>query len=76
MSSVDIDGCHLFRVHLLTTLPPGDADFSARVKHLKSTFTRSYLQARGVEQLRSDSRLRQRARHIPQRRFWENTIRD
>jgi putative transposase len=63
-------------LHLLITLPDGDADFSRRITSIKSTFTRSFLAAGGSEQSRSRSRLRQRSRGIWQRRFWEHTIRD
>jgi putative transposase len=63
-------------LHLLITLPEGDFDFSRRITNIKSTFTRSFLAAGGDEQPRSHSRLRQRARGIWQRRFWEHTIRD
>ena len=63
-------------LHLLITLPDGDADFSRRITSIKSTFTRSHLASGGAEQRRSHSRLRQRSRGIWKRRFWEHTIRD
>lgn len=63
-------------LHMLMTLPDDDADFSIRVRNLKSTFTRAYLAADGTEQHRSTSRLRQRARGVWLKRFWEHTIRD
>jgi putative transposase len=63
-------------LHMLMTLPDGDADFSLRVGNLKSAFTRAYLAAGGVEQARSASRVRQRARGVWLKRFWEHTIRD
>jgi putative transposase len=63
-------------LHLLITLPDGDADFSRRITFIKSAFTQSYLASGGREQPRSSSRLRQRARGVWQRRFWEHTIRD
>ena len=63
-------------LHLLITLPRGDSDFSGRVAQSKSRFTRAYLACGGPEQARSASRLRQRARGVWQRRFWEHTIRD
>jgi putative transposase len=84
-----IDRCRIFHafefdaivllhdhLHLLMTLPIGDADFSRRITHFKSTFTRSFLAAGAGEQPRSPSRLRQRSRGVWQRRFWEHTIRD
>jgi putative transposase len=63
-------------LHLLMTLPDGDSDFSRRITYLKSGFTRSFLAAGGVEQPCSASRVRQRARGVWQKRFWEHTIRD
>jgi putative transposase len=63
-------------LHLLMTLPKGDSDFSSRIANLKSNFTRNYLAAGGTEQNRSRSRMRQRARGVWQRRFWEHTVRD
>lgn len=63
-------------LHLLMTLPSGDADFSTRVASIKATFTRAYLDAGGVEQPRSESRMRKRRRGVWQRWFWEHTIRD
>ena len=63
-------------LHLLITLPKDDADFSGRISYIKSTFTRSFLGSRAGEQPRSASRVRQRARGVWQRRFWEHTIRD
>ena len=63
-------------LHLLITLPDGDADFSRRITYIKSAFTRSFLAAGGSEQPRSTSRLRQRSCGVWQRRFWEHTIRN
>ena len=63
-------------VHLVITLPQADADFSTPLANIKSNFTRRYLAAGGIEQSRSSSRLRQRARGVWQRRFWEHTVRD
>jgi putative transposase len=63
-------------LHFLVTLPEDDADFSVRIANIKANFTRRYLEANGAEQARSVSRLRQRARGVWQRRFWEHTIRD
>ena len=37
-------------LHLLMTIPEGDADFSVRVAHLKTRFTRDYLASGGAEQ--------------------------
>jgi putative transposase len=62
--------------HILLTLPPDDADYSTRIASIKSHFTRNWLAAGGVEQGRSDSRLRHRRRGVWQRHFWEHLIRD
>jgi putative transposase len=63
-------------LHLLITLPEDDTDFSVRMGYLKARFTRDFLASGGAEYARSASRLRQRARGVWQRRFWEHTIRD
>jgi len=62
--------------HILLTLPERDSNYSIRVSNMKSLFTRYFLTAGGEEQTRSASRLRQRARGVWQRRFWEHTVRD
>ena len=53
-------------LHVIWTLPPDDADFSTRLRLLKSGFTRR-LRASGV--IASDEK-------IWQNRFWEHAIRD
>lgn len=53
-------------LHVIWTLPPGDADFSTRLRLLKSGFTRR-LRASGV--IARDEK-------IWQNRFWEHAIRD
>jgi len=63
-------------LHMLMTLYDGDADFSIRLANIKAGFTRAYLAARGTEQNRSASRVRQRMRGVWLKRFWEHTIRD
>jgi putative transposase len=57
-------------VHLLLTLPEGDADFSRRVQGIKSRFTRACAQ-------KWDLRANARGEYsLWQKRFWEHTIRD
>ncbi|MDH4558566.1 transposase [Pseudomonas sp. BN417] len=59
-------------LHLLIELPPGDADFSSRVRMLKSGFV-------SLLRKQSDVDLRFSAKgeaNIWQRRFWEHLIRD
>lgn len=58
-------------LHVVCTLPPDDADFSGRVRALKSRFTRA-LASRGAP-------VRRGARgeyDLWQRRFWEHTVHD
>jgi putative transposase len=62
--------------HILLTLPAREADYSIRVSNIKSHFTRNFLATGGEEKVRSPSRVRQRARSVWQRRFWEHTVRD
>lgn len=64
-------------LHLLLTLPDGDADFSIRVGAMKARFTRSWLAERdGAERRQSNSRRRQGYRGVWQKRFWEHTVGD
>jgi putative transposase len=62
-------------LHLLMTLPPGDADYSIRIAHLKSHFTHAWL-AHHPDRPRSAYRRRTRRRGVWQPRFWEHLIRD
>ena len=59
-------------LHTLMTLPPGDDDFSTRLRMIKSNLSR-HLPA---DESRSSSRRQQNERGIWQRRFWEHAIRD
>jgi putative transposase len=59
-------------LHVVWTLPDGDADFARRWRLIKSTFSRSLPSGEAV----STSRLTKAERGIWQRRFWEHTIRD
>ncbi|WP_029890554.1 REP-associated tyrosine transposase [Polycyclovorans algicola] len=58
--------------HSVWTLPPGDADFSTRMRQIKSPFSRSLP---NTEQ-RSASQTARAERGIWQRRYWEHVIRD
>jgi putative transposase len=58
--------------HAIWTLPPGDADFSTRMRLIKAGFSRAIP---ATERL-SDIRLARGERGIWQRRFWEHAIRD
>jgi putative transposase len=68
-----IDAIVILPDHLLTilTLPPGDPDFSNRLRRIKGRFTRSIVAA-GVP-VSSDHRGEY---SLWQKRFWEPTIRD
>jgi len=59
-------------LHCIWTLPPGDANFSARWHDIKARFT---AQIPPGERL-SARRLEKGERGIWQRRFWEHVIRD
>jgi len=59
-------------LHCIWTLPPEDADFSARWRKIKAIFSR---QLPKIER-RSVSRLDKGERGIWQRRFWEHALRD
>jgi putative transposase len=58
-------------LHIVMTLPPGDADFPGRWKRIKSLFTR-YVVAAGA-----DCKPNRRGEYaLWQRRYWEHTIRN
>jgi putative transposase len=57
-------------LHVMMTLPPGDADFSGRWRMIKSWFAKS------VASKISIPRNRKGEYSLWQRRFWEHTIRD
>jgi putative transposase len=62
-------------VHLLCTLPDGDADYPTRVRLIKTAFTR-IMHSRTADGEASPSRTAKGERAIWQRRYWEHTIRD
>ena len=59
-------------MHLIITLPPGDDDFSNRIKSLKIRFGKQI----PFFEPRSAVRVARGERGIWQRRFWEHAIRD
>ena len=59
-------------VHCVITLPPGDDDFSNRIKAIKIRFVRAV----EPDEWRSPARAVKGERGIWQRRFWEHVIRD
>ncbi len=62
-------------LHTIWCLPPGDCAYPTRIGWWKKEFTKAWLAAGGHEQLRSESRLRDRRRGVLQRKYWEHTIR-
>jgi putative transposase len=63
-------------VHLLCSLPEGDADYPTRVRLIKEAFTRAFLDWREPPGKRSGSRVGRGEQAVWQRRYWEHTIRD
>jgi putative transposase len=58
-------------LHAVWTLPPGDANYAARLRLVKARFTRQIVR-RGVDLSRDD-----RGEYdLWQKRYWEHTIRD
>jgi len=62
--------------HLIMNLPPGDADYSVRLKRIKEEFTRSWLDAGMPESMATAGQAKKGQRGVWQPRFWEHTIRD
>lgn len=58
--------------HCVWTLPPGDADYSARWKAIKIAFAKALPKTERLSAVRA----RKGERGIWQRRFWEHTIRN
>ncbi len=63
-------------LHMIWTLPSGDADYSGRWSKIKRQFTRRWLEQGGVEQPVSRGKQRDDRRGIWQPKFYEHTIRD
>jgi putative transposase len=63
-------------LHVLWTLPPGDAAYAVRWKRIKEEFTLRYLEGGGEEGDRSASRQKRNERGVWQRRYWEHTCDD
>ena len=62
-------------IHMLWTMPDGDADYATRIRLAKTAFTKSFAQNQSVAAT-SKSRSAKGEREIWQRRYWEHTIRD
>jgi putative transposase len=63
-------------LHVIWTLPGGDANYPLRWSAIKGQFTRDWLAAGGVEQPLLPGRAREGRRGVWQPRFIEHTIRD
>ena len=59
-------------LHMIWTIPEGDADFSSRWRHIESSFSRHVPPA----QNRCERMVKRGEKGIWQRRFWEHHIRD
>ncbi len=59
-------------LHLIMSLPEGDADYALRWNMIKGTFSKTISQTESISQ----ARRKKRERGIWQRRFWEHLIRD
>ena len=62
--------------HAVLELPRGDANFSTRIRLIKSYFTRNWRAERGEEGTITISRHEKGERGVWQRRFYEHTCRD
>ena len=63
-------------LHMIWSLPDGDADFSTRIAAVKSRFTRLWLAGGANESQVAPGQGRERRRGIWQARFMEHLIRD
>lgn len=63
-------------LHTIWTLPGNDFNYSTRWAWIKKEFSKRYLDAGGVEQNTSASRIKNRRLGVWQRRFWEHFIQD
>jgi putative transposase len=62
-------------VHMMWTLPEGNADYATRIRLAKTAFTRS-LELNRSSPSSNTSRASKGERDIWQRRYWEHTIRN
>ena len=63
-------------LHMLWQLPDGDADYSTRIKLIKTRFTEAFVAAGRCASRVTDGEKRKGYRGVWQARFWEHTIRD
>jgi len=62
--------------HLILSLPPGDRDYSSRIKRIKEEFTGGWLSLELSEATVTQSQSQRGERGVWQPRFWEHTIRE
>jgi putative transposase len=62
--------------HLVLQLPPGDGNYSTRMKRIKEDFTEHWLEAGLPEAPVTEAQAANGERGIWQPRFWEHTVRD
>ena len=62
-------------LHVLWTMPDGDADYATRIRLVKTEFTKA-LPFDGALATANKSRARKSESGVWQRRYWEHTIRD
>ena len=62
-------------IHLLVTLPEGDADFATRIRLIKTAFTKN-LPMPSTSTITNESRISKGERNVWQWRYWEHVIRD
>ncbi len=63
-------------LHMIWTLPPGDADYSKRWRLIKSAFSRQMAPVAAPASPLTPSQIARGEKGIWQRRFWEHQIRD
>lgn len=63
-------------IHLMWTLPEGDADYPTRLRLAKRAFTHEFLRTRRDRRDLPGSRVAKGEQAVWQRRYWEHTIRD
>ncbi len=63
-------------LHCIWTLPENDTNYAIRWAAIKALFSKKYLQAGGMEGIRSNSRKEKGEAAIWQRRYWEHCIVD
>jgi putative transposase len=62
-------------LHVLMTLPEGDAGFGTRIRLIKTAFTKNLLMS-STSTMSNESRISKGERNVWQRRYWEHVIRD